>query len=74
MNAVHTILEVLGIDEGPIHHILEDYFDSGLVEYEISGDEILMVWKDDYAYDDAIDELERDMQKGGARIGYSGYA
>lgn len=74
MDYINALLEVSGITESRIDDILDPYFEEGLVEYMIEGDEIQMVWEDDYAYDDAISSLEKDMTSAGARIGYSGYA
>ncbi len=74
MDYINALLEVSGITESRIDDILDPYFEEGLVEYMIESDEIQMIWEDDYAYDDAISSLEKDMTSAGARIKYSGYA
>lgn len=74
MDYINALLEVSGITESRIDDILDPYFEEGLVEYMIESDEIQMIWEDDYAYDDAISSLEKDMTSAGARIKYSGYS
>ena len=73
MDFVHTLLEVDGLDEDTIYDVLEPYWDEGLVEVTVDDKDVMMIWKDDYAYDDAIADLERDMSSAGGKIGYSGY-